>query len=178
MTYKEVYNGLTKEADMKKKATLDLARLIKQAKMQKKAAGVGTTLQLFNKGTRFIPKTTKALSTTAKDFSKIKDITPGAFQKAWWKAQDAGKKALQLGKKYGPGAALMGGAYGVGRSHGGQGKEELKSALKEKADALATANNRVTELSNYKEQVGTGFWDGLWKLLQRLFSGKGYAPQS
>lgn len=32
MTYKEVYNGLTKEAGMKKKATLDLARLIKKAK--------------------------------------------------------------------------------------------------------------------------------------------------
>ena len=143
MTYKEVYSGLTKEAGMKKKATLDLARLIKKAKLQKKAAGVGTALQLFSKGTRFIPKTTKALTTTAKDFSKIKDITPGAFQQAWWKAQDAGKKALQVGKKYGPGAALVGGAYGVGRSHGGQGKEELKSALKDKADALSVANKQL-----------------------------------
>ena len=32
MTYKEVYSGLTKEAGMKKEATLDLARLIKKAK--------------------------------------------------------------------------------------------------------------------------------------------------
>lgn len=49
--------------------------------------------------------------------------------------------------------------------------------------ALANAGRSALESNDalqnmrkqYKEQVGTGFWEGLWALLKRLFSGEGYA---
>ena len=79
------------------------------------------------------------------------DTVDGVFEAANAPKRDYSKVLKALG--YGAGGATLGSA----------------------GNYLLNTRPLEAENKELRNQVGTGFWDGLWKLLQRLFSGKGYA---
>lgn len=74
MTYKEIYEGLQKEASMKKEATMKVARMIKKAKLEKKESfNIKDVIKHFQ---AFIKKPTKVPPVNTKTLVETGAVKP------------------------------------------------------------------------------------------------------